>query len=247
MWTDAHCHLDGFEDPLALLEEASSLGVSSWIAVSETLESMQRLLSLKQKFPSLHIGFGIHPVYFSKYKGERLEEALSWMRKHIEMADVLGEVGLDHKFAKTEEEKQRQRELLERQIEMAREYRLPLNLHSRWALRQTMEVAIEYVRSSSATALLHWFTHSKKLIRITNEAGIFVSAGPTLLSSESAKEVVAHIRRDLLLLETDTPVQGARPSWIPKIGEVVAEIWKTSLEKVEEQVEENFWRYLGKN
>ena len=111
-----------------------------------------------------------------------------------------------------------------------------------------MNAAIEYSRDTGLSAQLHWFTSSKKLIRLTNRAGVFVSVGPSIIESKDARSVAAAIDRNLLLLETDSPVEfegrPAEPSWVARVAQVVAELWECDLKEVSRQTEENFQRYL---
>ena len=75
----------------------------------------------------------------------------------------------------TEAQKALQEEMLEKQFEIAARNGKPVNLHSRRGLRQVMERAVAYHRETGLNAQLHWFTQSRKLVRICNEEGIYVS------------------------------------------------------------------------
>ena len=112
-----------------------------------------------------------------------------------------------------------------------------------------MNEAIRFHESSGLGAQLHWFTHSRKLVRITNEKGIYISVGPRVLDCEQTRKVVRTIDPDLLLLETDSPVpfggQGARPSWIPRVARTVASLLGVEETELAERAESNFRRYLG--
>jgi len=76
-------------------------------------------------------------------------------------------------------------------------------------------------------ALLHWFTHSAKLVRLACQApDVYISAGPAVLFNPASMKVAAAIALDRLLVETDAPVPfgglPATPSWIPRIVRAVA-------------------------
>ena len=81
-------------------------------------------------------------------------------RQHISM---VGEIGLDYKFAKTPEQRAVQRNLLDVQLRLAKELQLPVNLHSRRAERDVLRIATE-LTASGTHSLLHWFTHNKKFV-----------------------------------------------------------------------------------
>jgi TatD DNase family protein len=175
-----------------------------------------------------------------------VQEAYEFLAANLHQADMLGEVGLDYKHATTEAERTRQQEWLTRQLELAAAHGKPVNLHSRRALRRVMENAIQYQEKMGGAALLHWFTQSKKLIRLTNEAGVYASAGPLTLLSDDACAVAASVDADLLLTETDGPVpfggESARPAWVRQVLHRLAEARGVEPAILEAQIEENFSR-----
>ena len=112
-----------------------------------------------------------------------------------------------------------------------------------------MERAIAFHRDTGLNAQLHWFTQSKKLVRICNDEGLYVSAGPSILHAEDAQSVAGAIADDLLLLETDAPVpiggQPGYPQRTREVAEKLADIKGVSLEELAALTTANFARYLG--
>jgi Tat protein secretion system quality control protein TatD with DNase activity len=163
-------------------------------------------------------------------------------------ADVLGEVGLDYKYAKSPEDKAHQNAVLSRLLNAAGRAGKSINLHSRWAQRPTLEAAVAYKRTWGLNALMHWFTSSKKLIRICAEEKIFVSVGPSILLDGPACEVCLHIPDPLLLVETDSPVpfggEPAEPAWAYRVLERLSVLRGRELSELAEDLNENFDRYL---
>jgi TatD DNase family protein len=249
MLIDAHCHLDQVTKPDAVVRAARAAGVERIVAVSQDLASMQAVLSLRDRHPDTVVtALGIHPQLIPSMEEGAVEEAFRFLEAHIGEADELGEVGLDYKHATTDDEKQRQRRWLDRQLGLAATHRKPANFHSRRAQRQVMEVAIGYQRQTGCPAQLHWFTQSKKLIRLTNEAGVMISAGPATLLGDDTLAVAATIDEDCLLLETDCPVpfggDSARPEWIGRVLKRLAAARDTTPEALEARIEANFRRFL---
>ena len=225
---DAHCHLYGFRDAEGAVFRARAAGVTQIVAVSEDYDSMEQTLRLRDAFPDFILpGLGIHPVTVSSMSSAQWKTALSFLRNHAGEASCIGEIGLDFKVAATERDKEKQREALLAQMELAAEHCLPVNLHSRRALRQTMEEAIDFSRDTGLPALLHWFAHSEKLLRRTNAERIFVSVGPSILFSEEALSLALSIDRRFLLIETDAPVpfggKPASPAWAAEVAERLIE------------------------
>jgi len=250
MLIDSHCHLEQADDPEAAVREARKAGVGTLVAVSQDLSSMEAVLRLRDRHPA-HVvaALGIHPQVISAVPDTEVERAFDFLAAHLGEVDMLGEVGLDYKHATDDQEKARQDRWLTRQLELAAAAQKPINLHSRRALRQVMEVAIAYQERSGCPAQLHWFTQSKKLIRHTNEAGIFVSAGPSVLLNPDTAAAAATIDRQLLLTETDCPVPydgtSARPSWVSRVLGRLAAVHGEEPEELEAQVERNFARLMA--
>ena len=250
MIVDTHCHLDQFVDPAAVLREAAADGVSQVVAVSQDVASMETVLSLRRSHPDAVVAaLGLHPATVVEQSVELTEGALVYLADHLADADELGEVGLDYKWAGTEQKKLLQRETLDRQLELAAVFGKPVNLHSRRCLRQVMERAISFRQDTGLNAQLHWFTESKKLIGICNDAGIFVSVGPTVLHHPEALSVAATVSDDLLLLETDAPVpiggQPGHPSRTRQVAEKLALVKGVCFEEIAEMTSANFSRYIG--
>ncbi len=248
MLVDSHCHLDQFADVGQTLKEAATVGVERVVAVAEGPESMRAVLDLKRQFPGQVLaGLGLHPTWVTQH-GQEVEAALEWLAAHLDEADEVGEVGLDYKWATTAAEQAFQGEVLERQLDLAARYRKPVNLHSRRCLRQVMERAIEFHRHTGLNAQLHWFTQSKKLVRICNEEGIYISVGPTVIGHEQTQDVVKEIGDELLLLETDAPVpvggEQGHPQRLRQVAECLAALRGCRWQDVAELSSANFARFI---
>jgi TatD DNase family protein len=221
---DSHCHLYSLPNVEEAISRARDAGVEKVVVVSEDLNTMEQTLRLRDNFPNFALpGLGVHPVNVLTMSQHEWEKSYSFLRIHAHEASCIGEIGLDYKYATTEEEKKSQLRALHAQMEIAVENNLPLNLHSRRALRQTMEEAIAFYNNTGLPVLLHWFSHSIKLLKITNKAGIFVSVGPSILFSDEALTLAYAINPQLVLVETDTPVpfngKPSQPAWVVSVAE----------------------------
>ncbi len=250
MLSDAHCHLDQIADPDEAIARAADAGVHRVLAVSQDLASMRVVLELKARHPRTVVaGLGIHPQEIPAMSEPEVDAAFRFLADHLADADVVGEIGLDHKVATTGPLQERQAHWLDRQLGLAAAEQKPVNLHSRRALRPVMEAAIAFQARSGCPAQLHWFTQSKKLVRLTNAAGVLVSVGPAILGAEDALAVAASVADDCLLLETDCPVPfagaSARPTWIARLLEPLAAARGVTPAALTETVERNFARLLS--
>jgi len=245
---DTHCHLDEFDDPGRIVDEAAAAGVSQLVTVAQDPDSMRAALDLKQRHPEAVLaGLGIHPALIVQRSREEVEAGLRYLADELIHADELAEVGLDYKWAETPAQRRFQDEVLQRQLEIAAACRKPISLHSRRSQRPVMERAVEFCRTTGLQAQLHWFTQSRKLIRICNEEGIFVSVGPTVIDDPQTGEVALTIADHLLLLETDAPISISGIPGHPKrtrdVAEKLAELKGVSLAGLAEQTSDNFRRY----
>ena len=211
---------------------------------------MPAVLALKRRHPEQVLaGLGMHPAWVTRAGEQEVAEGLRWLEANLAKADVLGEVGLDYKWAVTDEQQARQQDILVRQFDLAERFRKPVNLHSRHAQRQTMQRAIDFRRSTGLNAQLHWFTVSKKLVRICNDEGIYVSVGPTAIDDVRTQHVALAIDRALLLLETDAPVPiggvVGHPARVAEVAQNMAQVMDLSMGEISALTAANLQRYLG--
>lgn len=246
MLVDSHCHLDQFADADAVLADAAQAGVAQVVAVSQSVSSMRAVRALKQRYPrQVLAGLGLHPAWVTQATAAELADGLAYLAAHLAEADVLGEVGLDYKWAVHPEQQAQQQDVLAQQLDLAAQCGKPLNLHSRRAQRPTLERAVEFRRRTQLNAQLHWFTQSKKLGRICRAERIYVSVGPSVLSDPQTQAVVAELDRELLLLETDAPVpiggEAGHPARVAAVAAKLAEL----IGFTAEEAAANWARYLG--
>ena len=211
---------------------------------------MPAVLALKRRHPEQVLaGLGMHPAWITCAEEQEVAEGLCWLEANLAEADVLGEVGLDYKWAVTDEQQARQQDILVRQFDLAERFRKPVNLHSRRAQRQTMQRAIDFRRSTGLNAQLHWFTDSKKLVRICNDEGIYVSVGPTAIDDVRTQQVALGIDRALLLLETDAPVPiggvVGHPARVAEVAQEMAQVMGLSMGEITALTAANLQHYLG--
>lgn len=247
-FADTHCHLDQL--PESALDEAAAVGVTTVVAVAQDATSMRASVDLATRHPDRVLaGVGIHPCVVTDRGFDALAQDFDLLEQHAANVAVIGETGLDHKWATSEQQQADQETALERHFDIAARHGKPVNLHSRRCLRQTLERAVDFRRQTGLAAQMHWFTQSKKLIRICNDEGIYVSAGPTVLTDDQACEVAALVAPELLLLESDAPVPvggvPGHPRRVREVAEKLASVRGVALEDLAGQLAANLRRFLG--
>jgi TatD DNase family protein len=244
-----HAHVHQLPDPAAALLRARDRGVATVLSATERPAEAAAVLALARRFPDqVILAAGLHPATAVLLGQADAREELRALDDALRSAAAVGEIGLDFKYARTDAQKALQREMLDAQLEQAARRGLPVQLHSRRAERQTMEAAVRFTEETGLPALLHWFTHSRKLISVTNDRGVFVSVGPSVLFDESSRKVAALIRPDRLLLETDCPVPIGgienEPARAADVAEEVARLRGMSPAELSVCVEGNLRAYL---
>jgi TatD DNase family protein len=217
---DCHTHLcetDFTEDIDSVIENALKSGVKAAIVVSEKCEQFDRIIELHNKFPSFCLpSFGVHPVQRDASGNERsattkdLDGLLSAVELHQSKLVCIGEIGLDFTphWCRTDEDKTSQRDVLLAQVELAKQFNLPINVHSRSAGRPTIALLKQ---AGADKVLLHAFDGKASVALEGVQCGYYFSIPPSIVRSQQKKKLVAAIPLDHILLETDSPALGPVP------------------------------------
>ncbi len=246
MFADVHCHLNGIREPEKAIQRAKEKNVMKIISCSGGLESMKQNLSFAGRFHGVECCLGIHPSDLLRMREKEISSALSFLKENLSKCVAVGEIGLDFFHAKTSAQRSLQKKLFGEQLSIAKENSLPAEVHSRAAEKGVLEILPSFAPS---TTLLHWFQGSEKEVEKALEMGCFFSFTPSVLYSKSIQKTAEIVPLERLMLETDSPVKfsgsPAEPSWIPGVGEKVAEVKSLSLEEVEFSTTENAFKFFG--
>jgi len=202
---DTHAHIDQLEDFSGAMARAHEAGVSDIVAVSVDLESMKKVLAFagQGQKPKIHPALGVHP---GMVKESAQQPALDFMRANIKRACAIGETGLDYWYKwvrKDQQERQKQKDSFAFHLGLAREFDLPIVIHSRGAWRDCLSMALE---SGVKRALFHWYSGPVDILDQILEAGFYVSTSPSVSYSPESRRAMAHAPLKRILVETDSPV-----------------------------------------
>jgi len=243
MYYDAHCHLNLLSEKefKGTLADALEKNVKEMISCSTSFESNKQNLLLSKNFPQIKAAIGIYPLDTFELNEQELNRAFGYFENNIKNAIAIGEVGLDNKYCKTDEDKERQKNIFIRFIELSKKYDKPLIIHSRYAQRTVLEIL---TREEVSKVLLHSFTDSKKLMEIATTNGWFVGVGVNILFNEDVQKNITDFPLKNLLFETDSPIrfngEKAMPKDIVRIAQKVANLKRIDLTEIEAQQEENY-------
>ncbi|KAG7508678.1 hypothetical protein JOB18_021142 [Solea senegalensis] len=218
-FVDCHCHISAreFEEDVEdVILRTRQAGVKTLIAVTEGVGEFSRVLQLQQRFPDLVSPcLGVHPLQGGEEPQERqrsarlqdLDAALPLIYKHRERLTAVGEIGLDFTpwCAPTQQHRDDQMAVFVKQLDVAKELDLPVNVHSRSAA----QVTIETMKAQGiGRALLHNFAGKPSVALEGVNAGYYFSFPPAVCKNQQRDKLIARIPLDNICLETDSPALG---------------------------------------
>lgn len=237
-WIDMHVHLDKLEEgPEKAIQMAKDVGVTRMITIGTEPKDLPVVLKLAHQNPHhVFCTLGIHPHEGVLYN----EEVGSYIENNLEDSSVvaIGEIGLDYYYDHSSVADQKS--ALYAQLDMAQKHRMPVEIHTRDAERDTVEILSKY--KGNVTGLIHCFTGTEWLARKALDLGynISISGVVTFKNAEALREVVRFIPIDRLHVETDAPflapvpMRGRKntPSFILHTAQVVANLKKVAVEEL---------------
>lgn len=245
---DVHCHLDGdwCGDMPELIKKIGDCGVQKIIAAGYDLETSEFSKNLAEEYEGVYFTAGFHPTEIGKFKEGDFEK-IERLSEH-EKCVAIGEIGLDYHYPDTD--KEGQREMFLRQLELAHGKRLPVVIHSRDCAEDMLSTLKENRGLLEDGVLLHCFSHSTEIALELQGMGAYFSFGgaSTWQGSKKARRTIAALSQDRLLTETDSPYMPPKslygtfpntPQNIPEILFNMAEVRGVEREEMAEIVYKN--------
>ena len=227
---DSHCHLDAAEfdtDREAVIARAGTAGVGMQIVPAVTAASWPKLREVCAADAGLHPAYGLHPMFLPEHRPEHLQQLRDWMERESPCA--IGECGLD--FFVDNLDPTEQRLYFQGQLELARDFQLPLIVHARRALDEVIQ---RIRRVGKLSGVVHSFSGSPEQARQLWDLGFMIGlGGPTTYPrANRLRGLVTQMPLEYLLLETDAPdqpdasIRGQRnePARLRQILDTVAEL-----------------------
>jgi TatD DNase family protein len=203
--TDTHAHLDACADPPhELVARARAAGVERIVSVGSGLDSCRETLAIARREPGVWAALGVHPHQAGEPDAGRLDELRELLQD--ERAVAVGETGLD--FYRDYAPHDRQRDLFDRQLDLAAELGKPVVVHTRNADDETAAALERF----PGTVVLHCFS-SPELLPIALERGYYLSfaGNVTYPKADDLREAARQVSADRLLAETDSPYLSPQP------------------------------------
>lgn len=246
-WTDTHAHiyLEEFDsDRVDMLARAMESGVAKVGMPNIDHTSIDRMLDVEEKSKgNCFAMMGLHPCSVKKDFEKELYTVEAWLSKR--KFHAIGEMGTDLYWDKTFWSQQQ--EAFKIQVGWAKQHRVPVVIHCRESLAQTIEM-VEHLHDENLRGVFHCFTGTVEQAERIFQTGFYVGIGGVATFKNSGMDkVIPHLNVDKVVLETDSPYlapvphRGKRnePSYIPLIGAKVAELKNISLDELQRVTTQN--------
>src|SRR5208282_4252750 len=256
MLVDSHSHLDDSDfdpDRAAVIERARAAGLR-YILVAGGGTGPERLespLAIAEAYDWIYASVGVHPHEARHFTDFHAGKILR-LAQHPKVVAV-GEIGLDYYFDHSPRDVQKQ--VLIRQMELARELQRPIIIHCRDAWADLREIAAAHWKSAGLGGILHCFTGNEEDARAFLDWGFLISfAGNlTFKKAENLREAACVVPLDRLLTETDSPYlapvpyRGKRnePAYVRGVAQELARLRNLTEEEIARQVLANFERFVS--
>lgn len=211
---DSHSHYNDEkfdEDREQILEEIYKAGVTKVIVAGYDINSSKKAVDLSKKYKYIYAICGISPNDIAETENE-IKQQIEQIEKIAQSTKIvgIGEIGLDYYWNK--ENKELQKKAFINQIKLADKMDLPIIIHTREAVMDTIQILKENIPKRKG--VFHCCPLNIELVKEGLKLGFYISlAGPiTFKNSKNADEIIQMIPLEKMLIETDSPYLAPEPN-----------------------------------
>ncbi|MCI6926756.1 TatD family hydrolase [Butyricicoccus porcorum] len=261
MLFDTHAHYDDdwFDtDREALLASMPAHNVGLIVNPGCTVETSETAIRLAETHDFMYAAVGIHPEYsmgVTQADIDRIRE----LSAHPKVK-AIGEIGLDYYWEKRSPEttppREKQKQLLRAQLELAREVGLPVIIHDRDAHEDCLNIVKEY---DDLRGVYHCYSGSLETAQEILKLGWYLSFTGVITygKAKKARHIIEHLPMDRIMIETDSPYLTPEPErlqakrvrnsslFVHRVAERIAEFQGLTVEEVERITTENGKRFFA--
>ncbi len=244
---DTHAHYDDEQfdiDRDSLLLSMKENGIGTIVNIGANLASSKTTLELAHKYDFIYGAVGVHPSDSAELSDDNFDRIRQMCAD--EKCVAIGEIGLDYYWPEPDHEIQKK--WFVRQLDLAREVKLPVVIHSRDAAADTVQV-LKDNNAGDIGGVVHCFSYSKEVAIECVKMGFYIGVGGVLTfkNGKKMKEVVSEIPIEKIILETDCPYLAPEPNRgkrnsslnLPYVVKAMAEIKGISEQEVIDITERN--------
>ncbi len=245
---DIHCHIcfpDAYKDVDWVVKKAREEGMAGIIVSSARYDEGIRVLELAVKEKDFIFStLGYHPTEGTDHEG-----VLKLIKENKDRIVGVGECGLDYHWQKDPGKRGDQKKIFQKFIDLAKETKLPLVIHS-WDAEQD---CFDMVKDSGARCVFHCYSGSKELAQQILDNGFWISMSTHILFSKNHRKIMKVIPLERILLETDAPwLSPNKPEpnypWNIKLSaKKIADIKNTTTEEILERAKKNAIDFFSLN
>ena len=248
---DTHAHYNDscFDiDRDEVIKKIYESRVTKCLDVGYSIETSQKAIDLSKQFEFIYAICGIHPSEV-EINFEKIDEQIRQIEDLVENNSkvvAIGEIGLDYHYDDGPPKELQQYAFI-KQIELANKLKLPISIHTRDAIDDTIGIIRE--NKIEFGGVLHCCPFNKELVRHGLEQGLHIAFGGTVTfkNSKNACEIVKMVPNDRILIETDSPylapdpVRGTRndSSNLKYIVQKLAEFKEANIEEMAKKIYSN--------
>lgn len=253
MLIDTHAHYDDEvydNDRDAIISELKDRNIVA-VNVGASFESALEAVKISETYDNIFAAVGMHPDEVAELNDEHMQKLIELSAKPKVVA--IGEIGLDYHSEEVPHDVQKKWFI--RQIDVARECRLPICVHSRDAAQDTFDI-IKNEDAAKIGGVVHCYSYGVELAKLYNEMGFFFGIGGvvTFKNAKKLKEVVDYLPLEKIVLETDCPYLAPTPhrgernysGYLDLVAGEIAEIKNVDIDRVIEVTTENAKRLYPK-
>lgn len=237
--THAHVYAEEFDqDRDSVITRALEQGIKKILLPNIDLNSIERMLATERAYPDIcHSMMGLHPCYVDNNVDSTLSIIESWFDKHPFIA--VGEIGIDLYWDKTYQQQQEHAFLT--QLEWAKQKDLPIVIHTRDSMNETIEL-LEQVQDGSLRGVFHCFGGSVAEAQRINQLGFYLGiGGVATFKNGGMDKVIPHLDMNYLILETDCPYLAPVPyrgkrnesAYTQLVAQRIADLTEYNVEQVD--------------
>lgn len=246
MLVDTHAHymMDKFSEDLdQVILRAKEAGIGAVINIGTDITTSKQAIAQSEVYDFMFAASGIHPHEVSNVEVNDWDVLTSLLNHPKNVA--LGEIGLDYYYDFAPKEIQKQ--LFEKQLKLAKDLNLPVIIHSRDAMQDTLNV-IDSVSDALWKGVFHCFGGNKEDALKVLARGFHISfTGVITFKNFKETDAVLSVPFNKLMLETDAPYMTPIPHrgkrnesmYIPLIRDFLAELHSVSKQEIEDVTSEN--------
>lgn len=248
---DTHAHLDDeqYENAHEMIENFAQDGLEMVFTVGCDLSGISNAVKLAEKYDNVYAIIGFHPDYVDQF-----DESVFELLNHPKVIGV-GEIGLDYHTRKDNKEAQKQ--MFVRQLEIAHANHMPIEIHSRDAVGDTLEVLKTHRDLLTDGGIWHCFNESYEVFKEAKKLGLLVAFGgvTTFKNAHTSHELIKNIDLGDVVFETDCPyltpepLRGKainQPKYVRYTAQHFADLKEMNIDKVIDASNKNVFRLFKK-